>query len=249
MSADGSAAVSSAARAGGWSLITAAVAFMAVFGWLAARFDYPDVLEGRADVVLPQLLALGAAGRAVWAVYALLPLLLIPAGVGAAALLRGAAPHTMRAASMASVVAAFSMLLGLARWSTVHWELARAHATASPEGRVVIDAVFTGLNAYLGNFIGEFTGELALNAFFVLSALALLRSGRRRVGVAGLLAGVMGLVAAFRNVTPAVALVAELNNLVLPLWLVGLGVVLVRARGAAAPTQHEHGTTSALSMA
>ena len=221
----------SAARVGGWSLIAAAVGFMAVFGYLAARFGYPDVLDGRADVVLPRLLALGASGRAVWTVYALLPLLLIPAGVGAAALLRRAAPDAMRAATVFSAVAAVSMLLGLARWPTVHWELARAYAAASPDARPAIDAVFAGLNAYLGNFIGEFTGELALNAFFVLSAVGLIRSGRTRAGGAGLAAGAVGLIAAFRNVTPAVALVAEINNYVLPLWLIALGVVLVRGGG------------------
>ena len=52
-------------------------AFLAAF--LAAQFDYPAVLDGNAEAVLPRLLALGNSGRAVWAVYALLPLLLIPA--------------------------------------------------------------------------------------------------------------------------------------------------------------------------
>lgn len=221
---------SSAARIGGWSLIAAAVGFMAVFGYLAARFDYPDVLDGQASEVLPRLLALGTSGRIVWAVYALLPLLLIPAGVGAAAMLRRAAPDTMRAATVLSVVAAVSMLLGLARWPTVHWELATSYASASPDARVAIEAVFAGLNAYLGNFIGEFTGELALNGFFALSAIGLIRAGRRRVGVVGLVAGAIGLIAAFRNVTQAVALVAEVNNYVLPLWLIGLGIVMARAR-------------------
>ena len=54
-----------AARVGGWSLIAAAVGFMAVFGYLAARFDYPAVLDGTAADVLPRLRALGSAGRAV----------------------------------------------------------------------------------------------------------------------------------------------------------------------------------------
>ena len=38
-------------RAGGLALVVGAIAFMAVFGYLADRFDYPDVLDGRADVV------------------------------------------------------------------------------------------------------------------------------------------------------------------------------------------------------
>jgi hypothetical protein len=219
-----------AARAGGWSLIAAAVGFMAIFAYLAGRFNYPDVLDGTASDVLPQLLALGSAGRAVWVVYAFLPLLLIPAGVGAYAALRGSAPNAMRAALAFSIISGVSMLLGLARWPSVHWELARAYEMASPDARVAIDAVFRGLNVYLGNFIGEFLGELSMNAFFVLSGVAFLRAGRKWVGYAGLAAGAIGMIAAFRNVTPAVGPIADVNNYVLPFWLIAMGVVLLRGR-------------------
>jgi hypothetical protein len=219
-----------ATRVGGWSLIAAAVGFIAVFSYLAAHFEYPDVLDGTASDVLPRLLALGDMGRAVWAVYAFLPLLLIPAAVGAHAALRESSPSAMRAALVFGVISAVSMLLGLARWPSVHWELARAYAAASPDARLAIDAVFNGLNVYLGNFIGEFLGELSMNAFFILSAVGLMRAGRRWSGYAGLIVGVIGLIAAFRNVTPAVALIADINNYVLPLWLTAMGVVLLRGR-------------------
>ena len=219
-----------AARAGGWSLIVAAIGFMAVFSYLAARFSYPDVLDGPAADVLPRLIALGSGGRAVWAIYALLPLLLIPAGIGAYAALRDAAPNAMRAALVFSVVSAVCMLIGLARWPSVHWELARAYSTASPETRSAIDAVFSGLNVYLGNYIGEFLGEVSLNAFFLLSAVALVKARRRLAGYTGLAVGLIGLVAAFRNTTPVVGLIADVNNYVLPLWLIALGVILLRAR-------------------
>lgn len=224
-----------AARAGGWSLIAAAIGFIAVFSYLAARFNYPDVLDGTAADVLPRLLALGNMGRAVWVVYAFLPLLLIPAGVGAYAALRDSAPSAMRAAFAFSVVSAISMVLGLARWPSVHWELARAYTMGPPDARMAIDAVFNGLNVYLGNFIGEFLGELSLNAFLILSAVALLRTGRRWIGYGGLVAGAIGLIAAFRNVTSAVGPIADANNYVLPFWLIVMGVVLLRWRALARP--------------
>ena len=228
MSAVSVAASRTAVRTGGWSLIAAAVGFIAVFSYLAARFEYPDVLDGPAADVLPKLLALGDTGRAVWVVYAFLPLLLIPAGVGAYAALREWAPNAMRAALACSVVAAVSMLLGLARWPSVHWELARAYPAAAPDTRVAIDAIFRGLNVYLGNFIGEFLGELSLNAFFILCAVAMLRAGRRPMAYGGLAAGAIGLLAALRNATPAVALFAEVDNYLLPVWLIVLGVAFVR---------------------
>jgi hypothetical protein len=165
-------------------------------------------------------------------------MLLIPAGIGAHAALGDAAPNAMRAALVLSVVAAVSMLLGLARWPSLHWELARAHAVASPEAQVAIAAVFRGTNVYLGNFIGEFLGELSLSGFFVLNAITMRRTGPRWASHGGMAVGVIGLVAAFRNVTLAVAPIAVLNNYVLPLWLIALGVVLLRERAKVARGSH-----------
>ena len=45
------------------------------------------------------------------------------------------------------------MMLGLLRWPSIQWELGRAYATAAAPERATLDAVFAGLNSYLGNFI------------------------------------------------------------------------------------------------
>jgi len=214
------------------ALILAAVLFIAVFSYLAARFDYPDVLDRPAADVLPRLIALGHAGRAVWLLYALIPLLLVPAGVGVWVALRGVASGAARSAAAFATIAGFSMMLGLARWPTIQWELGQAYASATPAERPALAALFTGLNSYLGNFIGEFVGELALNLFFLLTSYALMRTRRRsKIGFAGVIVSVLGFGAMFRNVTPLVALAAEVNNFVLPIWLVVLGIVLAREPG------------------
>ena len=215
-------------RGGGWSLILGAVAFMAVFSYLAARFDYPAILDGPAETVLPHLLATGSTGRAVWAIYAFLPLVWIPAGAGAYLALRRSHPGSSLLALQCAVVAALAMMLGLIRWPTVHWRLAQLYATADSSQRAVLDALFDGLNTYLGNYLGEFLGELAFNAFFLLTGWALLQT--RRVAVLGLVAGLAGLVGMFRNVTEAVAPVAAVNNYLLPAWMIVFGVVLARWR-------------------
>jgi hypothetical protein len=215
-------------HAGGWSLILGAVAFMAVFGYLAARFDYPAILNGPAETVLPHLLATGSTGRAVWAIYAFLPLVWIPAGAGAYLALRRSHPGSSLLALQCAVVAALAMMLGLMRWPTVHWRLAQLYATADSSQRAVLDALFDGLNTYLGNYLGEFLGELAFNAFFLLTGWALLQT--RRVAVLGLVAGLAGLVGMFRNVTAAVAPVAAVNNYLLPAWMIVFGVILARWR-------------------
>ena len=221
-----------AVRAGGWALVLAAILFLAVFGYLAATFDYPDILDRPAAEVLPRLIALGTTGRAVWTLYALVPLLLVPAGIGVAIALRDTAAGAARAAAAFAMISAFSMMLGLLRWPSIHWELARSYSAAPPAERATLEAIFAGLNSYLGNFIGEFVGELALNLFFLLTAYAMLRSAQRSRwwGIGGLVASVIGFAAMFRNATPIVAPVADANNLVLPLWLVILGIALARER-------------------
>jgi hypothetical protein len=221
-----------AIRAGGIALIAGAAAFLGVFSYLAARFDYPAILDGTAMEVLPRLLATGATGRAVWALYGFLPLIWIPAGVGAFYALRPVREASMRTGMLFALIAAISMMLGLLRWPSIHWTLAEAYARAGAPERTEIATVFTGLNSYLGNYIGEFLGELSLSVFFLLSALAMLVQGTgfpRWMGYIGVGTAIAGLVGMFRNATDLVAPFAALNNYVLPLWMFVFGGGLLRA--------------------
>jgi hypothetical protein len=222
-------------RAGGAFLIGGAIAFMAVFSFLAARFNYPAVLDGNAAQVLPSLLATGNAGRAVWAIYGFLPLIWIPAGVGAFHALRNVREGRMRVAMLFAVIAAISMMLGLLRWPSIHWTLAQYYASGTAADRSAIDAIFAGLNGFLGNYVGEFLGELSFSLFFLLSALTMLRAGSgfpRWGAYLGLFTAVAGLVGMFRNITGTVDPVAAMNNYLLPLWMIVFGVLLVRHRPA-----------------
>ncbi len=219
-------------QVGGLALIVGAIAFMGVFAYLAARFDYPDILDGPAATVLPRLLATGTSGRAAWALYAFLPLVWLPAGVGAYRALRRSHPGAMLLAMQFAVLSAVSMMLGLMRWPSVHWHLAQLQAVARAEQRLVISSVFDGLNTYLGNYIGEFLGELSFSMFFLLCGWALLRSRAvpAWLGAAGMAVAVAGFIGMFRNVTGAVAPIAEVNNYLLPLWMIILGAVFLRLR-------------------
>ena len=98
--------------AGGLALVLGAGAFMAVFIYLAASFQYPDVLDGNVKDVLPALLATGNAGRTAWAFYALLPLLFVPAAVGAFEALKARAAGPMRVGTLLATIAAMAMMLG-----------------------------------------------------------------------------------------------------------------------------------------
>jgi hypothetical protein len=217
--------------AGGLAHVVGALAFLVVFSYLAANFNYPDILDGSAERVLPALLETGPVGRAVWALYGVLPLVFIPAAVGAYEALRPYAAGPMRVGALFALLASIAMVLGLFRWPSVHWELAQAWTTAGENERTVLAAMFDGLNRYLGNYIGEFLGELSLSLFFLLSGAGVLRHpmGPRWIGWWGILTGVAGLIGMWRNVTEAVSPVAEVNNYLLPAWMIGFGVWLIVA--------------------
>jgi hypothetical protein len=213
---------------GGVSFIVGALAFVAVFSYLAAKFDYPEILDGNAADVLPRLLAGGPVMRAVWAIYAFLPLLLVPAAVGAYFACPGSRPRMM----LAQVAAAFgslAMCLGLMRWPSIHWAMAEVYSKAGTEARLCVDAVFRGLNLYLGNYIGEFLGEAAPAVFFLLLGFSMLEEARfpRWLGWAGVGFSLLFLVGAFRNVASAVQSVADINNSLLPLWMIVVGGALL----------------------
>lgn len=222
-----------AARLGGATYIAASVGFLIVFSWLAAQFGYPDVLDQPAAEVLPKLLALGGSGRAVWIIYAILPLTLIGASVGASDALRhpdGRNASALRLGVLLQVVAAIAMTLGLARWSTAQWVLAEAWPMADAAQQQTLTVVFDALNAYLGNAIGEFVGELALYASFAAFAVALWRVDGRKMAVLGAVTAAFGLIGMFRNITPAVQLAADVTNLLLPLFLIAFGIAVMRTR-------------------
>jgi len=213
---------------GGASFIVAALAFVAVFSYLAATFNYPDILDGSAAEVLPRLRDGGSVMRAVWAVYAFLPLLLVPGAVGA----YWAFPASRARMSLALVVAslgALAMCLGLMRWPSLHWALADTYANAGVDAKTSLDAVFRGMNLYLGNYIGEFLGETLLAAFFLMVGLSMLDEARfpKWLGWSGVGFSALFVVGAFRNITQAVQWIADINNALLPLWLIVLGGALI----------------------
>ena len=72
--------------------------------------------------------------------------------------------------------------------------------------------------------------------FFLLSSIALTRApapSLRWLLVIGSAASLLGGLAMLRNATPWVEPIAALNNVVLPIWMLVLGVVLLRHRAVA----------------
>ena len=103
------------------------------------------------------------------------------------------------------------------------------------EVRGSLAAAFAGLNLYVGNYIGEFLGELCLAIFFLLSGMSLLGEARyaRWLGWSGMAFAVLFLIGALRNFLPAVQSIADINNTLLPLWMIVLGIGLIWYSGKA----------------
>ncbi len=224
-----------APRVAGLTYITASAGFLIVFSWLASHFGYPDVLDLTAAEVLPRLLSLGNTGRAVWALYAVLPLMLIPAAAGAVAPLQhadGRNDAAVRLGVILQAVAALCMTLGLARWSTAQWALAKSWQSADESQRLGLAATFDALNSMLGNGIGEFVGELTLYGSFLAFAIALYRNGSRKVALLGAVTAIAGWIGMFRNITSSVQLAADLTNVLLPLFLIVFGITLLRGKAS-----------------
>lgn len=120
---------------GGLSLVVGALAFVGIFAYLAASMDYPDVLDLPASEALPALLATGSVGRAIWAIYALVPLVFVLAGVAAFEALRHTAEARMRLAMHLATLSAFASIIGLARWPSIHWELAALTYPLGPKDK------------------------------------------------------------------------------------------------------------------
>ena len=153
-----------------------AIAFLGVFTYLAARFNYPDVLDGPAATVLPSLLATGQQGRLVWALYAFLPLIWVPAaGVATFEALAPVRRGAMQLALLFAVVAALAMMLGLMRWPSVHWHPPRWI------GWVGVATAILGLIGMFRNVMSAVAPIAALNnyllpAFMIILGVALVRS-------------------------------------------------------------------------
>ena len=227
--------VAPSAAVAGALYIAASLGFLVVFSWLAARFGYPDVLDQPANDVLPRLLALGGVGRGVWAVYAVLPLLLIPAALGASAALRGVDARNTRALNVGmslQIAAAFAMTIGLARWSTAQWGLAEAWPASDAVQQVGLVRTFDALNLYLGNVVGEFIGELLLYSSFAAFGLALHRVGSRWMARLAASTAFFGMIGMFRNITSIVQPASDVTNVLLPLFLIAFGVTLIRRHRA-----------------
>jgi hypothetical protein len=183
----------STATVTGLLLIVLPIAFNVVFGMLAARFDYPDVLRRPTDEVLAAFRAGGRSLVLLWWAFALTALALAPAAVLLSNSLADADGTLLAVATVVGVLASLVQLLGLIRWPFLVPYLARVSAEpgVSEARREAVDIVFQSFNRYLGVAVGEHLGYLLTGAWTTLAGVALTQTAAAPawIGVLGIVIG------------------------------------------------------------
>jgi hypothetical protein len=240
----------------GAALVLFPLAVQLPFGWLAAHYDYPAILERPASEVLERFAAGGAPMILAWYTYALCTL-----GLGFVAV---ALPEALgqrgalgRAITVTGVIASLVQLVGLLRWTMVVPFLAERWVQA-PAERPTLALAYEVQHRLFGVMLGEHVGQLAMGTFTFLIALALrARRGlalalraRRGLAFAGAVAGslfVLGTSAQLARALPLPAFVHQgplVAFVAWSVWAVATGVFLVRSahpRRERQPEQHALG--------
>ena len=215
-------------------LIAVPVLFMLFYGLLAMTFDYPGILREPAGEVLRRFAAGGPTLVLLWYGFALTPVLFIPAAI----LLRRAFTATTPFLDLAvplGALAGLTQVMGLIRWPFLVPELARSFLdpSASEATQATALTVFGAFHQYAGVAIGEHLGYLFTGAWTLVIAGAMLTAPRFRpwLGWAGI-ASALGILVGLLE--PAGIALAGMINAVAyaawSLWLVGVGVSLLRAQ-------------------
>jgi hypothetical protein len=219
-------------RLAGFSLIVLAIAFNAVFAWLGATFDYPDILRREPAEILARFSAGGATLIFAWAAFMFAAAWLVPTSgwLSAVTAQRG---FITTAALACGVAAGLAQAVGLARWVFVVPGLAQA----APSETVTL--LFHAIHQYGGVAIGEQLGQ-----FFTALWVLLLSSAQMRGGLPVRWASLIGVVASaliFVGLTEAyatvmafdpgpLALAAPVGFMLLSVWMTITGLGLLFAR-------------------
>lgn len=241
-----SAASSRSGTIAGVLTIAYAIAFNIPFATLSSIFDYPQVLRRPAGEVLTLFDAGGAQLILTWNAFAVAALLLVPLAIAVS--LRGDRVVRLPALSIGAAIvgslAGLAQAIGLWRWVFVVPGLARAYVDPAASEAAKASAVdtFNLINQYGGVTIGEHIGQLLTALFVLMLSLALHRERSRITAIIGFFAAaaiaigsVEGVAIALGQPGKVLSLVTIAGFLLLTLWLIALGVVMIRGSRAPSP--------------
>ena len=221
--------------------VVGAVAFAVAATVLSSTFDWPDILREPAGVVLPAFVAGGTS--LVWTRFAtawtyailLVPILLLPAAVGR----RDDA--ALRAATFVGAASVLLSLIGFLRWVFVVPPLADSYVSGDATTQAAVSAAWTAQHQFGGALLGEHLGQLLVLGWSVTVAVMIVRSRvlPTWVGWAGLVASGLYLLNQGDILATAVTgfpvwdLAGLIGSTAWALWVIALGVTLLRRQTAA----------------
>ncbi len=206
----------------GYLFVAFPIAVQIPFTLLTMYFRYPDILREPAAKVLESFHAGGAGLILAWYAYALSIAMFV-----AAILLS----RRRGSEEWIGLFSAAAQAIALLRWTFLVPYLAQAHASASPDLKLTIEAIFQAQHLYLGVGLGEYVGQLTLAVWTVLAA----RPGLRWLGWASAALFVIGtlepLTVALNLPAGGLAVVPMIAFLSWSVWLVGYGITIIRNSG------------------
>ena len=225
----------------GVTLIVFAVAFNLPYMWLAATFDYPDILRSPPGVILAAFADGGPPLILTWAAFALAALLFAPVAVGISKITQRNG-HASSATAALGIAAGVTQAIGLSRWVYAVPGLAASWTASAgdPALRTAIELNFTALHQFAGVGIGEAIGQ-SLTAFWLM-AVAIGQRRHPRFGGAlaglGLLGGIVLLLGIIEGLATVLAfdpgvfgLGALVGFLLLTVWLIWTGILCILRPG------------------
>jgi hypothetical protein len=218
-------------------LVAVPVAFTAIFIALGAAFDYPDILEAPTDEVLRRFTDGGDGLVALWygfmstgvgfvAIAVLLPRVL---GVG------GALAAT---SVVVGVLAGALQFVGLIRWPFLVPYLADTYLDpqASAATRDSAAVTFQAFNRYAGGALGEHLGYLFTAGWTLLLAPSVGRvMGQPWLAALGAVSAIGVAAGMLEPLVEAAGTVNALGYVAWAIWLVIVGVLLLRAPATPTP--------------
>jgi hypothetical protein len=223
-------------RALGIGLIAFSLVTSAAIGVLSAVFEFPDILRRPGSEVLPKYSDNASIVRPMYWLLAMTGLALIALSVELGRLLATRASGPARMVTGFGVATGVFWSLGYARWPIAVPYLADLYKNGDKERA---GELYELLNRYAGMTVGEHLGFITMGVFAIALAFGLKQAGigPKWMFPVGLVGGALIAITAYEQYNPDATIFGALNglaNTIWFVWLLALGVVLVRAKSTPA---------------
>lgn len=230
-------------RLTGVLFIVGAVLINIPYALLIMNFDYPDILREPTGHILTRYQEGGTGLIFTWVAFAWVGIPLLVAIVMLQKVLEREDTPYLWSGTIVGVIGGIAQMIGLLRWTFVVPVLARRYTepTASAAAKETIVTVFQAVHQYGGVVLGEHIGQIFTILWMLLISLAMFKSNLFKPWLAwfGILASVVYLLAQTELLATAISgfpVVPEaglIGSLLWLVWMIVLGIFLVRAKAAA----------------